>query len=527
MREEGPLGARADVLLLTAVKVKGMASRRDLMIGGAAVAASWPLRALAKPSDADARVHAVLDSLAAMPTPQDRLTRIEALSVRGLSHSMALDLETVRAGLALDVRLAKLFPQTAPGRLPYFVGPSWGAWRKGGAAAIDADTAALRAAGKRGVVLPQPFLDRTITAIEAAAASAAPETAGALERQAEALAAQRQAASEMPGVWQLPNGPAFYALLLERQLGEAIDPAAAHARLLAMWKQLGDEADRLLTAQGLRSGSVGGRFRALFRDSRWHYPDTSAGRDRAVADMNAELARARARVPQLIGPVPPYCLDVSARRMTPAEEVAQKGGYRIVAAPGRAGAYFVDLADIRRRPSWSLTSVVHHELLPGHMIEMPIDAAADPHPLRAAYTPAFTEGWAIYAEALAAGQGAFAGDDRKRLGALHWALFRIGRGLADTGIHHARWSIGEALERLYEVQGEPAYFAPFESDVDRICLDPGIRAAEVLTWLRLEDLRRKVGAERGAALRRFHQVVLADGRKRLDTIAAELARAPE
>jgi uncharacterized protein (DUF885 family) len=503
-----------------------MALRRDLLIGGAAVATSWPLRAFAKPAEADARVRAALDEIATFPTPRAKLARIEALSTSGLSHGTALDLETARAGLAIDIKLARLFSETAPGRLPHPVGPTWGAWRKGDAAAVDADTATLRTAAQRGVVLPQPFLDRTITAIRAAASSATPDTAGALKRQAEALAAQRNAAGEIPGIWQLPNGSAFYALLLERQLGEAIDPAAAHARLLAKWKQLGEEADRLLVAQGLRGGSVGDRFRALFRDSRWHYPDTSAGRDKAVADMNAELARTRALIPQMIGPVPLYCLAVSARRMRPAEEAAQRGGYRIVAGPGRQGIYFVDLADIRRRPSWSLPSVVHHELLPGHMIEMPIDAAADPHPLRAAYTPAFTEGWAIYAEALAAGQGAFAGDARKRLGTLHWALFRIGRGLADTGIHHARWSIGEALEQLYEVQGEPAYFAPFESDVDRICLDPGIRAAEALVWLRLEDLRRKAGAERGAALRRFHQAVLAGGRKRLDTVAAELARAP-
>jgi uncharacterized protein (DUF885 family) len=500
-----------------------MASRRDLLIGGAAIAASWPLRALAQPADADVR--AALDDLARLATPQARLARVEALPAQGLSHSAALDLQTARAGLAIDVELAKLFPETAPGRLPYPVGPSSGAWRKGDAAAIDADTAALRVAAKRGIVLPQPFLDRTIIALQAAA-STGPHAVDALERQAEALAAQRDAAGDTPGVWQLPNGRAFYALLLERTLGEAIDPAAAHARLLAMWKQLGDEADRLLAAQGLRTGSVGDRFRTLFRDSRWHYPDTSAGRDRAVAEMNAVLARARARIPQVIGSVPPYCLDVSARRMTPAEEVARKGGYRIVAGPGRPGVYFVDLADIRRRPGWSLVSVVHHELLPGHMIQMPIDAAADPHPLRAAYTPAFTEGWAIYAEALAAGQGARVGGDRERLGYLHWALFRIGRGLADTGIHHARWSIGEALDRLYAVQGEPAYFAPFESDVDRICLDPGIRAAEALVWLRLEDLRRKARADSGAAIRRFHQIVLADGRKRLDTIAAELARAP-
>ena len=504
-----------------------MASRRELVIGGAAAATAWPLRALAAPAGADAAARAALDSLAALPTPEARLAQLSGVSPDGLSHAVRLDLDTAREGLAIDAKLAALFPGTEPGRLPYPVGPTWGAWRQDAAEVVDADTRAIREAAERRIVLPQPFLDRTVTALEARAASASSPVAQALERQAATLAGQRGTAGATPGAWHLPAGPTWYALLLERQLGEAIEPAVAHARLLATWDRFAGEADRLLARQGFDKGTIGDRFRALFRDPRWHYPDTSAGRDRAVAEMNADLARARARVPMTIGPVPAYCLDVNTRRMTPVEEAARKGGYRIVAAPGRPGVYFVDLADIGRRPGWSLASVVHHELLPGHMIQMPIDAAADPHPLRAAYTPAFTEGWAIYAEALAATDGAFVGDDRRMLGYLHWMLFRIGRGLADTGIHHARWSIGAALDRLYEVQGEPAYFAPFESDVDRICLDPGIRAAEALIWLRLEDLRREAGGDRaGAAMRRFHQIVLADGRKRLTTIAAELGRTP-
>ena len=35
-------------------------------------------------------------------------------------------------------------------------------------------------------------------------------------------------------------------------------------------------------------------------------------------------------------------------------------------------------------------------------------------------------------------QGAFAGDDRARLGFLHWLMFRLCRSLIDTGIHDTR-----------------------------------------------------------------------------------------
>ena len=84
----------------------------------------------------------------------------------------------------------------------------------------------------------------------------------------------------------------------------------------------------------------------------------------------------------------------------------------------------------------------------------------------------------------------------------------------------------QALKTLRGVQGEPAYFAPLATDLDRICLEPGIRAAEALNWLRLSDMRRSFTARTSAssALQHFHRIVLADGRKRLETIAAELER---
>ena len=137
--------------------------------------------------------------------------------------------------------------------------------------------------------------------------------------------------------------------------------------------------------------------------------------------------------------MPAWCLDVAARRLPRADELAGKGGWRALPEPGKAGAYYVDLKDIARRPRWTLPSVVAHELLPGHMIQLPIEAAAKPHPLRLTYAAAFAEGWAIWAEQLAARQGAFA-DPLDRLGHLHWLLFRVGRGLADIAIHCDGWS---------------------------------------------------------------------------------------
>lgn len=317
------------------------------------------------------------------------------------------------------------------------------------------------------------------------------------------------------GIWQRAHGAAAYALLLERHVGERVDPEAAHRQFEREAARLGTRADRLMRAAGFAKGDVGARFTAMFADPRWHYADDDAGRDAAAADMNRCLDAVRSALPALIGPVPGASQAVSVRRMSAADEAAGKQGYRQLPSPGQSGAYFVDLKHIRRRPHWSLGSVVHHELLPGHMVQLPIEAAANPHPLRIAYLPAFSEGWAIHAEQLMADHGAWRGKPLDELGHIHWLLFRVVRGLVDTGIHHRRWSAAKARAELDRLQGVPAYFAPFDPDLDRIVGDPAVRAAEALVWLRLADRTR---GRTGAALRRINQQILAHGRKPLSLL---------
>ena len=62
----------------------------------------------------------------------------------------------------------------------------------------------------------------------------------------------------------------------------------------------------------------------------------------------------------------------------------------------------------------------------------------------------------------------------------------------------------------------PAYFADFESDIDRVIRDPGLRAAEALTWIRLHQHRKIAGGP--AAVAKFHAMLLANGRKRPDRL---------
>nr|WP_317892546.1 DUF885 family protein [uncultured Sphingomonas sp.] len=309
------------------------------------------------------------------------------------------------------------------------------------------------------------------------------------------------------------TGTQRYALLLQQRSGSNVTPERTRERLTRELEHLTARADRLFRGLGRTRGSTGERYRALFADPQWHYPDSDAGRDQAVADMNRVLAAARVRVPALLGPVPPFCLDVTARGLSAAELAAGRGGYRELPTPQKPGAYVIDLKDIARRPSWSLTGAVHHELLPGHMTQMPMEVLAVPHPLRLRYAPSYAEAWGMYAEQLAAADGVYRGDPLGELGHIHWLLFRVTRGLADLGIHLDGWSIDQARAQLIAWQGEPGYFAPFEIDLPRIAKEPATRAAEAMGWLDLADTAARVAPAEGV---HFHQAMLRHGRMRTE-----------
>jgi uncharacterized protein (DUF885 family) len=308
---------------------------------------------------------------------------------------------------------------------------------------------------------------------------------------------------------------ALLTLLLRRKVGDGYALDAVTRRLEQERAQCEAHAARLFAEIRISGASTGACFTRLWQEPRELYPDSDAGRDAAVAEMNRWRATFAAQIPTLIGAVPPYCRDVAAIRPTAADVATKHVGVRTLPTRGHPGGYIVDLTHVQDRPRWTLPSVVAHELLPGHMIQLPIEALADPHPLRLDYAPCFAEGWGIAIEQAVAQQGSYAHDPRAALGQLHWRLFRIGRALVDLAIHRHGQSLDAAHAQLVAWQGEPVAFAPFDADLARIAQDPMTRTAEMLAALAIEDGAR---GRCGVALRRYHQALLTDGRMRSEEI---------
>ncbi len=475
-------------------------TRRSILVGLGA-SAFIPTTAHAQSTTSLRRA---LDAAAATD-PDEALRLLAPFDAAGLQPGDRLDLTTARAGLTIDAAIARsAFGRT--GRSAYRVTPTTGAWKaaRPDQARIDADTVVIQADAEAGIILPRLSLDRTIDALRAAPSNPA------IDRQIAALESLRDAAPSAPGVGRFRDGAGWYALVLQRSLG-SMTPAYAERRLFAELNRLHARATRLFDQIGAPKGRIADRYARLWRDDRFLYPDSDAGRGEAVADMNRMLATARTHIPAAFGQLPRWCLEASARPLSPLELASGRAGYREVPTPARPGAYIVDLKDIHRRPRWTLPSVVAHELLPGHMIQLGLEGATPPHPLRIDYASAFVEGWGIYAEQLAEQAGAYA-DPHDALGHVHWLLFRVARALVDFGIHLHGWSIDQARERLIAWQGEPAYFAPFDVELARIPLEPASRVAEAMAWLAIADTAH------GKPPIAYHAALLGHGRLRTDDV---------
>ncbi|MEJ1970334.1 MAG: DUF885 family protein [Rhizomicrobium sp.] len=489
-------------------------------------------------SGADAKFYALLDTLkettpdetvAGAATARARqvagLAALRGLDPGLLSFDARLDYDGILEGLGLEAILRSRFPFGTVGQTisPHVVSPRVGTYLtvKDGppeilartAANIDGETERLNADAAAGIVPPDFILAATLAKLADTRVTAGPISA-ALDRQAAALKALRAQATPEAGVWRLKDGDAYYALALKAGTSLSIDPEAAHQAGLDLVAHLSAEADAAFRRLGMTDGTVVARFAALIDRAVGRYDDSDAGRAKAVADMTATLARARAAIAPCFDEIPKSAIAIG---LAPPGRI----GYRVAPSydGSRPGAYYVDLADpvqgIRYRPAWTLPTVVHHETLPGHLLQLPLQEKAKPHPLRLRYTPnAFFEGWGIYAERLASEIGLLDGDF-VQLGVLQSLLVRAARLVVDTGLHHKRWTRAEAIAKFRAI----ALFAlnPVDSEVDRIVVEPGAASGPALGYTTILNLRG------GTALPRFHTALLKRGPLRLSLLARAVA----
>lgn len=495
-------------------------SRRDVLAAAAgALLLPVPVVGSVRPQS----LRRLLDRASAAPDRVHRLAVLRAATTDGLVESDRVLLRMIVRGVEREEALRRRWPfGKADGSSPYVVSHRHGAYlqiRSGAIAGdaarrMDEETEQLRAEAARGIVPPGFLIEAVLAAERALLADAAlaRDLRAPIERQATALERLRAGAAAAPGVWRLPGGADYYALRLRCTAGVDDTPVEVEGRVAAETKRLLARADRLLNQFGLSRGSVGARLGAMKRRPEFLYRNDEPGRVRAIGDMNAALARLR---PHLAGWFdPPLQLQSLVLRMSPADERTERRGYREPPAATGPGAYYPDLSAVHERPSWTLTTVAFHETLPGHLLQLGRQGAADPHPLQVQYAAGYPEGWAIHAERLADEMRLLS--PVEQLGCIQSMLFRLARVTADIGIHLRRWERAQAVRYLEETVGFELFF-PFAVEVDRYAAEPASFAGDALVALTLVRLAPK---RPGPRARRFHAAVLDGGPLSAEAIAA-------
>ncbi|MDI1281212.1 DUF885 family protein [Brevundimonas sp.] len=335
----------------------------------------------------------------------------------------------------------------------------------------------------------------------------------ALDRQIALMEDLLPKAVSNAGIWDLPDGAAYYATALKLMTTTDLDPDTIHAMGLEQSRAILERMDGILKAQGMVEGTVGARMAALGKDPRFLYPNTEAGKAQILTDLNAQIVEMQARLPAYFGRLPKAGVEV--RRVPPAIEAGAPGGYAVSPSldGSRPGAYYINLRDTAEWPKWSLPTLTYHEALPGHHLQGTLAIENETLPLisKALYFSAYGEGWALYSEQLADEMGVYANDLFGELGYLQSLLFRASRLVADTGLHHKRWSREQAIRYMVDTGGDEE--SSIASEVERYCVWPGQACSYKIghtEWVRLrEDARAQLGDR--FDIRGFHDATLAAG----------------
>jgi uncharacterized protein (DUF885 family) len=428
----------------------------------------------------------------------------------------------------------------------------WIARLVGFPAHVEGTVARLEAGRRRGLVLERE-LARQVEAQLASALRTTPQASPFLaplrklpadmapERQAalraEALAAVRDAVlpalrrfhaywrtTYMPaapmrvGLGAHPAGEALYVHRLRLHTTTPTAPSVLHARALAEVASLQAEMEAVRQATGFH-GSLPAFFEALGQDPRLHHPT----RERALAEHELLVRRLERQAGKLFrsSGLPPC-------QVLPVPDVLGPGApaayYLPAAVDGsRGGAFFVNLFDLSRRPTYEMVPTVLHEAVPGHHFQLSRQLARTDLPAfrRHARHSAFVEGWGLYAESLGEPLGLYR-DPHARFGQLNMAMRRALRVVLDTGLHAGGWDRARAIDFYVAHAARPR--AVVAEEVERFLADPGQATAYKVGEWHLLALRERAREVLGARfdLRDFHEAVLRDGAVPLDVLEARV-----
>ena len=332
------------------------------------------------------------------------------------------------------------------------------------------------------------------------------------------LAEQLLKSGDDAGVWRLPRGAAAYVQALAQSTTTSLSAEEIHAIGRREVARIEGEMDAILKQLGFKDGTLNARLEQL--NVTLQLPAEPDPRPALVARVARVVQDAEQRSAAVFDLRPKA--PVIVKREPAFSEKSAAAHYSDPAPDGSLpGIYWIPLADLGPKVTWigtGLRSTAYHETIPGHHFQIAIQQESQDLPRYRklgvfGFNNAYIEGWALYAERLAAENGWYDGDLPGRLGYLQLQLFRARRLVADTGLHAMKWTRQQVIDYGFTPQ-----------ETERYIVWPGQACSYMIGQLRILELREKAKAALGAkfSIKEFHNVVLRGGSMPLSVLAQEV-----
>ena len=329
----------------------------------------------------------------------------------------------------------------------------------------------------------------------------------AYQRLAAEMERQQVIAPTEDGVWRFKDGDTYYAALLANYTTTDLSADEIHDIGLKETARIHGEMRAIMAKVGF-TGSLQEFFAFTRDDPRFFH----TSREDYLAEAGQYLAAMEAKLPEFFATLPTDPLEIRAVEAF-REKSAGKAFYQRPAPDGsRPGVYYVNLYNLRDMSKNELEALAYHEGLPGHHLQLSVQTQLGNLPAfrRFGGVTAYSEGWGLYTEELGKDMG-FYTDPYSDFGRLGMELWRAGRLVVDTGIHHKRWSREEAMQWLADNTPNPP--GDIEKAIERYIVYPGQATAYMIGKLKIMELRAMAQAALGDRfdIRAFHDVILTSG----------------
>ena len=363
---------------------------------------------------------------------------------------------------------------------------------------------------ERAAKLPEISVADRAKAVAAAEKIVADSILPAFRRAQALLQAQQALSTEDAGVWRLPGGDRAYAFFLRRMTTTDYTPEQVHELGLKEVARIRAEMDSILRQLGYTTGTLEERVEKL--EATLQPPATPDPRPALLARNEAIVRDAEKRAALLFDLRP--AAPIVVKREPPFTENNAAAHYTLPAKDGtRPGTFWTPLPG----PTYDILTMrttAYHEAVPGHHFQLALQQEMKSLPRFRrdgvfGFISAHGEGWALYAERLAAESGWYDGDPQGHLGQLSDELFRARRLVTDTGLHVKHWTRQQAID-----YGMPV------AEVERYVVWPGQACSYKIGQLKILELRAKAQQVLGAKfnLKEFHNVILRTGNVPLDVL---------